>query len=120
MLDFSVKRTHLVKDHADVYYQLYLGAVTTEDEQNGVTGQMEPVTRFRRHTLVGDEQKLTFTRQDAFNIASQMGATEEANILASQTLERISDRFLGLLDTYIRTQLVDTATQMGTTVYQPS
>lgn len=119
MLDFNIKRSYLKKDHAEVFYQLYLGDVTTEDEYNAETEKDEPVTRFRRTQVVGEEQKIAFTRQDAFDIATQMGATTEADVLASQTLEGIGAGFMSLLDAYLRVQLVETATQMGTTVYQP-
>lgn len=45
------------EENGEIVYQrvrFYEGAVTTEDEWNGETQQMEPVTRYRRTSLVDE------------------------------------------------------------------
>lgn len=56
MIDYKVVEE---READGVFYQrvrFYEGAVTTEDELNVRTGLYEPVTRYRRHSIIEERE----------------------------------------------------------------
>lgn len=54
LLDYKIVRFSHEKRHVDATVRVYRGAVTTENEPVGLSGELQPVTRYRRIATVAE------------------------------------------------------------------
>lgn len=103
MLSHKINKIQVDGDKIILDYSIYTGSETTVDEYNPDIDDFEPVTRYRQTDKVQDDV-ITFTRQDAYDMALSVGASDVAEELKSTTMEQIGKTYNELLDAYLKSQ----------------
>lgn len=119
MVDYQITQIYFDKDDAEVFFRIFTGDITTEQEsvydENG-DESLKDVTRFRRLNAVRD-LSLSFTRAQVIKYVQNQTRTEEYEMLKSTTMEQRIKYVRYFIKKYVEQRIAQEAASRGLEMY---